>query len=902
MITYKLKINYQEARILNSDIEFVTGDIGAYRLEFEFYDNGNRDNLAGKLLTVRARRADGVCYASNGEIVDNIGVFVPKNNIYAVPGDLCLEIALSDSAGNYVTTKIITASVIDGIGDVANGAQDDVSIYVTLLAQIKAQIDEANKLVDRANLSIDSHTDDKANPHGVTKAQVGLSNVDNTKDADKPVSTATQTALDLKANAADVYTKTEADALVLGKLAVKGDVNTFSNLPNNAANGDVYRINAGAVYSNDNVSNLLTGNFGTYFHDYSGDGSGYNFTNGLDNVPGLINYFQLGMIGDEYAYYTAIYDGDGNYVCDVYQNADTGPDKKDLAPIMTGDDTVAFYISPFYNVQFYTVGELGLVYMRGGNWYPMADAGWIKREFVPYVTGADLAGEVSGKADKIKTNPHGGIYGYPLIVTDHLAGEGPISLKVYGASDGVGDLVASGDYTGKYAIPITIRGKNLFSTKSIQNTSSTINGITWTINDDGSITANGTATANSHYNAVKQADAILFPAGDYSFSTTYEHYNQIQFKIITYVDGAATILTQTLGMDSPVFTLTDDTYLCFQCTIGSGKTLDNVTIYPRIEYGKVLTEYEPYGISAEKTVYTDAPLTEGESVEITDIVMPESAKLFISANTTVPPSGMELLYYQDMNKLVGEFASGAHPLMGKKILCLGDSIFGMKNTEVSEFFKSITKANVYNCALGGTRMAQHEEGWDNWSMYRFAYSIANNDWAIQENGLTHTNVPPFAEERLAFIKTLDFNDIDVITINHGTNDWSGSITLDNDSNPLDTTTYMGALRYSIETILTAYPHLKIVVLSPCWRYWNDSDGNFANDSNTRTNTLGEALVSYVSKGKEVAESYQLDWVDLYHIGFNKFTASIYFPSTDTTHPNNTGRLAIAKKMSECIRV
>lgn len=36
------------------------------------------------------------------------------------------------------------------------------------------------------------------NPHGVTKAQVGLDAVDNTSDADKPVSTAQQTALDLK--------------------------------------------------------------------------------------------------------------------------------------------------------------------------------------------------------------------------------------------------------------------------------------------------------------------------------------------------------------------------------------------------------------------------------------------------------------------------------------------------------------------------------------------------------------------------------------------------------------------------------------------------------------------------------------------------------------------------------
>ena len=38
------------------------------------------------------------------------------------------------------------------------------------------------------------------NPHGVTKAQVGLGNADNTSDANKPVSSAQQTALDAKAN------------------------------------------------------------------------------------------------------------------------------------------------------------------------------------------------------------------------------------------------------------------------------------------------------------------------------------------------------------------------------------------------------------------------------------------------------------------------------------------------------------------------------------------------------------------------------------------------------------------------------------------------------------------------------------------------------------------------------
>ncbi|HNC40285.1 MAG TPA: hypothetical protein PK522_00720 [Nitrosomonas sp.] len=49
-----------------------------------------------------------------------------------------------------------------------------------------------------AQSDIDIHVADVANPHSVTKAQVGLGAVDNTSDLDKPVSTAQQAALDLK--------------------------------------------------------------------------------------------------------------------------------------------------------------------------------------------------------------------------------------------------------------------------------------------------------------------------------------------------------------------------------------------------------------------------------------------------------------------------------------------------------------------------------------------------------------------------------------------------------------------------------------------------------------------------------------------------------------------------------
>lgn len=43
-----------------------------------------------------------------------------------------------------------------------------------------------------------NHINNKENPHTVTKAQIGLGNVDNTSDLDKPISTATQGALDGK--------------------------------------------------------------------------------------------------------------------------------------------------------------------------------------------------------------------------------------------------------------------------------------------------------------------------------------------------------------------------------------------------------------------------------------------------------------------------------------------------------------------------------------------------------------------------------------------------------------------------------------------------------------------------------------------------------------------------------
>ena len=70
----------------------------------------------------------------------------------------------------------------------------DIVWYVVTKEQLanKSYVDLSSKGVKD---KLDSHIADKANPHSVTKAQVGLGNVDNTADVNKPVSNAVSSAI-----------------------------------------------------------------------------------------------------------------------------------------------------------------------------------------------------------------------------------------------------------------------------------------------------------------------------------------------------------------------------------------------------------------------------------------------------------------------------------------------------------------------------------------------------------------------------------------------------------------------------------------------------------------------------------------------------------------------------------
>lgn len=124
--------------------------------------------------------------------------------------------------------------------------------------------------VNGVRQELDAHIEDLLNPHQVTKGQVGLGNVDNTADADKPVSNSTQAAiisafapkadktyvdtqLTLKANKADVYTKSETYTKQESSDLVSSSISTALNPVNSsldlAKRGVVNRYDYSLTYN-----------------------------------------------------------------------------------------------------------------------------------------------------------------------------------------------------------------------------------------------------------------------------------------------------------------------------------------------------------------------------------------------------------------------------------------------------------------------------------------------------------------------------------------------------------------------------------------------------------------------------------------------------------------------------
>ena len=251
-------------------------------------------------------------------------------------------------------------------------------------------------------------------------------------------------------------------------------------------------------------------------------------------------------------------------------------------------------------------------------------------------------------AEKAKAIPHTTAEGQSVKITDQLAGEEPISCKVYGASDGVGDLDST---TGKHAVPIRIFGKNMLKIISGYSTNGGSLTSTKIIKDSKGIIAIAKVVPNSKYTYTS------------SKSASDERYFFFENNPIDTSEVAVG------GVYGPIrkpyiITIPDNVnYIVFRVTADGVNITENL----QLEEGETATQYEPYQTPQIITAMLDTPLSDGEYIDIvskkrndeTDITISGSITLFDGTNnimcqTAVQPSRISAEYYQDINKVITE--------------------------------------------------------------------------------------------------------------------------------------------------------------------------------------------------------------------------------------------------------
>lgn len=222
-------------------------------------------------------------------------------------------------------------------------------------------------------------------------------------------------------------------------------------------------------------------------------------------------------------------------------------------------------------------------------------------------------------------------------------------------------------------------------------------------------------------------------------------------------------------------------------------------------------------------------------------------------------------------------------------VCLGDSIFGnrQKPFDIPTHIQSITKMKTANCAFGGTRASTHSINiYTPLSFWKIADAIYTNDWSeidVDWNAIANDNV--FMVNKKILVDMVDWSKVRVLTVAYGTNDFTGGNAIDNESDKYDCSTYKGALRYGIERILSKYPNITIILLSPLFRYWSNSSDYSTVDEDSDTKLMnGHLLHDFVDAMKAVADEYHLPFFNNYdNLGMNKFNAHSYL--SDGTHPS-----------------
>lgn len=246
------------------------------------------------------------------------------------------------------------------------------------------------------------------------------------------------------------------------------------------------------------------------------------------------------------------------------------------------------------------------------------------------------------------------------------------------------------------------------------------------------------------------------------------------------------------------------------------------------------------------------------------------------------------------------------------VVLLGDSVVGntFDGEGIDVYLERLTGRSVLKGAFGGTRASYEEEEdhpytvKEQLSLVKLSEAIVRRDFAAPRARIAYGErfrytlgeTLDYFPETINALSGLDFSKVRYLVIGHGSNDYNCGRKLDNPEDPLDRSTFGGALRYSVRLLQEEYPQMKIILMTPAWCYIVHGDERADCDD---TDYGGGYLQDYVELEIRIAREYGLYLLDNFHdSGIGKQTQEQYL--YDGLHLNRNGQQLIAGRIAELL--
>lgn len=239
----------------------------------------------------------------------------------------------------------------------------------------------------------------------------------------------------------------------------------------------------------------------------------------------------------------------------------------------------------------------------------------------------------------------------------------------------------------------------------------------------------------------------------------------------------------------------------------------------------------------------------------------------------------------------------------RTVVVLGNSPFSdMRDADdgVINLVRGMTGAAIYNCSVADSHLAAaketflpNEEPMDAFNLYWLATLIALQNTSIYESAFDAMGDAAPADARYAYetLSTLDFQNVDVLAIMYDASDYLEERPLYNIENVTDIQTFAGNMDASLELLRTAFPHIRIIVMSPTYACYVDENGEYIDSDIHKSD--GYSLSTYAGNLERIAYLHTASYLDNIYGTVNVENAADYLE--DHLHLNAAGRRRLAER-------